>query len=160
MQVVTKRTQNVSCLHQQEKFLAKQLLAEVERRLLRSVSKMTKHESIIIVKNIATRVKSELIKLCSDPVSSVLQQVDKKSITEFSFDAFLTELKTHSPILLNILQQCTTTKVPRSNRTHVIGMCVAILCKLRNPRMCLFHKIVSLILYSGHCSKPVSKIMT
>ena len=39
----------------------------------------------------------------------------------------------------------------------VIGLIVTLLAKHRRPQLSLFQKIiVSLILYSGHCSKKVS----
>ena len=109
-----------------------------------------------VIKNIAATIKSEIVTLCSESVNSILQQDSKNSIMDFSWDNFLNELKAHTPVLFQILQHCTVTKVPRSNKMFVISMCVAMLCKLRNPRMSLIHKIVALILYSGHSSKAVS----
>ena len=109
-----------------------------------------------IIKHIGFAVKSEIVALCSDRVESVLRQVSKESLTEFKWYTFLDEMKIHAPILFHILQQCTTTKVIRANANFVIGMCGAMLCKLRSPKMSLIHRILSLILYSGHCSKAVS----
>ena len=39
----------------------------------------------------------------------------------------------------------------------VIGTCVAILLKHRNPKLSLLQKIISLVLYAGHASKQVHK---
>ena len=108
-----------------------------------------------IIKKVAAIVKSEVATLCSDSANSILQQ---DCITEFTWEDFINELKVHAPIFFQILQQCTTTKIVRSNKSFVTAMCAAILCKLRNPRMSLIHKIISLILYSGHCSKAVSSM--
>lgn len=48
------------------------------------------------------------------------------------------------------------TRKPRSNRTGLVGMCVAMLLKHRFHRMSLVHKIMGLILYAGHSGKQVS----
>ena len=58
-------------------------------------------------------------------------------------------------MLLSILLDATRTRVPRANLHIVIGTCVAILLKHRNPKASLLQKIVSLVLYAGHASKQV-----
>ena len=63
----------------------------------------------------------------------------------------------HAPTLLAILYSCTKTKQPKSNREGVIGMCAALLFKLRYHCMSLVQKLVCTMLYAGHSGKQVSK---
>ena len=50
---------------------------------------------------------------------------------------------------------CTKTRGDRSNRSAVICTVASILLKFRYPEMSLVHKIITCILYTGHCSKQV-----
>ena len=110
-----------------------------------------------IIKRVGKIVMSEVAKMCSNEVNSILKQQSKTKLFSFNWDTVIDELRVHAPTLLEILQSCTNTKVARSNRHCVIAMCASMLCKLRCPTMSLAHKTLSLILYSGHCSKKVGR---
>ena len=65
------------------------------------------------------------------------------------------EMAMRCPLLLRILTAATRTRSERANRTTTIVMCFAVIVKHRNPNVNLLQKIISLILYAGHCSKQV-----
>ena len=94
-------------------------------------------------------------------VPSVLRvctpETTKTSHETFSWDAVVSELKIHCPTLFSLLLRCTATfRAPRKNRMAVIGVVCSILCKNRRQSVCMFQRIVSAVLYSGHASKSVS----
>lgn len=104
---------------------------------------------------IGIRLRNELRKMSSFDVKSCLRSQTMESLQNFSWSCLIEEMDEHSPILLYILQACTKTTTERKNVSCIIGACAAILLKHRNNKMSLFHKVISIILYSGHCSKQV-----
>lgn len=89
--------------------------------------------------------------------NSILRSQSVEDMKSFSWNAVFAELTEHAPTLLLILRACTKTRVERSNVRAVIGACAAMLLKHRYDRMSMFQKLVSVILYAGHCSKLVRK---
>ena len=83
----------------------------------------------------------------------------KDDLKEFQQNRLHAELSLKAPVLLSILLDATKTRVPRPNSHIVIGTCVAILLKHRNPKLSLLQKIISLVLYAGHASKQVHKCL-
>ena len=65
----------------------------------------------------------------------------------------MSELKVYAPTLLSIFHACTGQN--KENSEGVIGMCFAMLLKLRYSRMSLVQKMIFVILLSGHTSKQV-----
>ena len=63
---------------------------------------------------------------------------------------------TSAPVILRLLKSATKIHGIRSNRSGVIGMCIALLLKHRNPKINLIQRMIS---YAGHCSKEVSSIL-
>lgn len=101
-------------------------------------------------------VQSELKAMCSACVSSVLQDRSNEAIKTFQWTSLLSEVRINVPVLYRILLACTKTKKPRSNHLGVLGMCTAMLLRHRSDRMSLVHKIIGLILYTGHSGKQVN----
>ena len=101
----------------------------------------------------------ELSKLCSDSCKSILRS-NKKDVDHllksFEWKMLLSEVKETMPVLLNLLTKCTKTPTERNNSDAVIAVIIAILAKHRRPQASLIQKIISILLYSGHCSKKVS----
>ena len=65
----------------------------------------------------------------------------------------------HAPNLVQILSECTKRKKSGKEQKSVIGVCLSLLCKNHNPKMTLFQRMISLILYAGHSAKKVSSIL-
>ncbi len=109
-----------------------------------------------IIRHVGMLIRKELTSMCSDRAQSVLKSHSTTTLKEFTWSTLMTELSSHAPILVSILKSCTETCTLRQNRNAVIGVCCAVLLKFRYSKMCLFQKIVSLILYAGNVAKQVS----
>ena len=82
--------------------------------------------------------------MCSTETNSVLKQHLPKNLSEFTWDMLVEEAEVHAPVLLAVVNACTKTKTPRSNRLGIIEMCIAILLKYRYDKMCLVQKFYRL----------------
>lgn len=111
-----------------------------------------------MVQRMGMLVRRELVSMCSDKVGSVLRSQSRADLQAFTWDKLVSELATTAPTLLSLLQACTYTRRLRDNRNAVIGMCCAILLKLRFSKMCVVQKMVSLVLYAGNSGKQVCNV--
>ena len=113
-----------------------------------------------IVKTIGQELQKEVAAICSDDFNSVTRQKPQSVIENFSHvkQSLLKEMMTRAPTLMTLLKQCLKTKKPRKNTDAVMTMIVPLMCKHRRPSACQFQRMISLILYAGHCSKQVSGI--
>ena len=114
----------------------------------------TRHSIILSLQKL---IQTELKKLSSMQSSLLDQSPD--TLKSFTWNAIYDELKKNAPIFLSFLMAATQTKTPRSNRIAVMCVCASVILKYRFKRINLFQKIVSLVLYAGHCSKQVSLII-
>ena len=105
------------------------------------------------------QLRNELGVLCSEAANSTLRSQSADALTAFTWGKVIDELAARAPTLLSLLEMCTYTRKPRRNRMAVIGMCTALLLKLRFHKMCLVQKIISLLLYAGHAGKQVPLIL-
>lgn len=108
-----------------------------------------------ILKMVSKITHAEMRELCSTRAQSVLLSCDTEALKMFTWQTIKSELVTHTPVLLSLLQSTGASKQKRSNFDAVVSLCVSILARNRNPRMCLAAKVLSLILYVGHRSKDV-----
>lgn len=108
-----------------------------------------------ILKRIGQLVHAEVRTMCSDRVKSVLQSNKCDDLKNFRWSRVMDEMKVHAPVLLSILVSCTKTKHPRSNQIATVCFVASVLFKFRYARMNVFQKVLSLILYAGHCGKQV-----
>ena len=110
-----------------------------------------------MLRNVLRIVQAEVKVLCSDRTNSVLLSKSKEDLCSFSHEKVYNELVPCAPTLLEILKACTGhCKASEPNCKQVICLCAVILAKQRRPSMSLMHRIISVILYAGHCSKQVS----
>lgn len=110
-----------------------------------------------LIKCIGKTLQNEIANLCSNKHSSILKDKSKQAMESFSWDKLVAEMEINAPMLLSLLNKCTETpRTSRPNRQAIIGTICGILCKNRNHSACLFQRIVSILLYSGHSSKSVS----
>ena len=103
--------------------------------------------------SIGRMIRTELKKVSS--IQSVLCSQSNDDLKNFKWDDIYNELKHKAPVFLGVLLSATKTRCARKNQVAVICMCAAILLKYRFKRLSLVQKIVSLVLYGGHCSKKV-----
>ena len=105
-----------------------------------------------IARTMETLLREELAHLCA---TKVLQGNPHSKLALFTWDVLLSNMEQHAPTLLELLKVCTRKRGYQYGSKAVIGLCTAILCKHRQRTMSLVQKILSLVLYAGHCSKKV-----
>lgn len=100
-------------------------------------------------------LREELLQMCSDRAQSFLQGKPHSKLASFTWHAVLDDIEQHAPTLLQLLKTCARKTNELDKTNAVIGLCTALLCKHHQPTMSLVQKLISLILYTGHCSKKV-----
>ena len=108
-----------------------------------------------ILTNMSKVCKNEIRQLCSE--SSLLRS-KKEDLCSFSWSDVGEELNKRAPCISSLLQSCIPASSP-FNKQAIASTCIAILVKARRQSACLLQKIVSLILYAGHTSKQVSRLI-
>ena len=108
-----------------------------------------------VVNIFCSLIHKEVKSIASTRVKSTLLYQSKQSICDFDWKKVEREMATHCPLLLRVLAAATKTRSERVNRTMTIIMCFAMIVKHQNPNVNLLQKIITLILYAGHCSKQV-----
>ena len=84
---------------------------------------------------------------------SLLRAKDNESMLKFKFGTVTSELRNQVPTLLTLLQSCMKTRPPRANYQLIIVMIVAMICKHRDSKCLLVHRILSVAMYAGHSAK-------
>ena len=141
----------------------RKLCKQLARRQHKGTAKQCLSHNLIrqnVVKEMGKIVQKEIALLCSDKVTSVLQDRSGTELLEFSWERIHRELEEYTPNLLTLLKWCTKTRTTRNDRPRVavICLCISMLCKFRNSRMSLTQKVLSLLLYAGHASKQVEML--
>lgn len=110
-------------------------------------------------------LSKEMRSVCSVKASSVLCNRDVKSVQNFDVHLIVTEMEKHAPTIITFLRSCissqTVVKATRKrssviDKDQIVGVCSAILLRGISQRMNQFQRVVSTILYCGHCCKTVS----
>ena len=109
----------------------------------------------LVLRHFLVTLRKEVATLCSDGVSSVMLGSSPEEMCEFNASEFIAEARTHAPTLLSIVETLTKSRSATSNRSGITAMILAMLCKCKRPRMSLMQKILSVLLYFGHCTKKV-----
>ena len=104
-----------------------------------------------ILKALHITLRREICAVCSNEADSLL----KSQSPGFKWHQLEAELSTHAPTLKSLLHACFSTTVARQNEIYLVSFCAEMMFKQRRLSMSLLHKILSVILYSGHCSKQV-----
>lgn len=110
-----------------------------------------------LLKMVGIELAKEVKCMSSESANSILQSQNPDDLRQFSWEMLLNELSKFAPVLRQLLDLATNTRVRRSNTDAVIGMCAAILINHRNPKMNLVQRSNALVLYAGHSSKQVIK---
>ncbi|XP_064384807.1 uncharacterized protein LOC135333715 isoform X2 [Halichondria panicea] len=108
-----------------------------------------------LLKMVGIELAKEVKCMSSESANSILQSQNPDDLRQFSWEMLLNELSMFAPVLRQLLDLATNTRVRRSNTDAVIGMCAAILINHRNPKMNLVQRSNALVLYAGHSSKQV-----
>ena len=85
----------------------------------------------------------------------MLRYTEPNNLAAFEWKAFELELKRNAPFIYEVLEALTTTPKGHKNQTSIICICAAIMLKHQHSNMSLINKLISCILFCGHCSKEV-----
>ena len=112
-----------------------------------------------VIAAIGHQIKAEVWALCANNMDSVQRNKDAKTLKTFSWDPIVIEAKQYAPTLFELLRVSTQTNkktVRLQDRNNaLIGLCISVICKHRNPSKALFQRVVSLVLYAWHSGKKV-----
>ena len=108
-----------------------------------------------VLKEIQKIVCNEIKAICSDKHKSIFREKSQDVLEHFSWDPLWSELSTKAPVLLSIMKGCTPKKADTEHIKPIICTCAAVLMKFRNPKLCHFQGVISLLLHAGHASKQV-----
>ena len=88
-----------------------------------------------VIKRIGKMCFQEIKHLWSDNYDSILRTTSDVAMTHFSWESIWIEISTKAPTLVSILKSCLPVKT-KLNRKPVLCLCVSMLLKLRNRKMC------------------------
>ena len=111
----------------------------------------------LIIRRVILLLRREIATLCSDRVGSVMLGLSPKEMCEFDMHKFIEEAKEHAPTLISIIESLTKSRITTVNQPAIMTMILASLCRCKRPKMSLLHKIISIIMYFGHCTKKVMR---
>ena len=108
-----------------------------------------------ILSKIGCAIGQEVVSLCSDKLSSLLCKADKEDLMSFKWDELVQEATQYAPCLVKILTVAFQVMNKKKSSVQPIGLIVSLLCTFRRRTINRVQKIISIILYAGHCSKQV-----
>lgn len=108
-----------------------------------------------VLKEVQKVVGNEIKAICSDKHKSIFRDKSQDLLEHFSWEPLWLELSCKAPVLLSLMKGCTPKKADPERIKPIICTCAAILMKFRNPKLCHFQAVISLLLHAGHASKQV-----
>ena len=108
-----------------------------------------------VIKCVGRLLNRELQTLCANKTPSMMQETSAIALEQFCWELVWEEITKKAPILVSLLQLSLPQK-SKLDKKPVICMCVAMLAKFRNPKMCHVQAAISLILHAGHAGTQVS----
>ena len=105
------------------------------------------------VTEICKEVKKEVITIASRKYGDSLLRLGQMKLSQFSWKPIVKELQHDAPVLFSILSTvlCKNGKMKLAD----IGFTASVLLKNYCTHLALPQAVISVILYSGHCSKQV-----
>lgn len=110
-----------------------------------------------VVKILCKIITNECKKLTSR--SSSLKYVSAQNLKDFKWEMMEKEIVTVAPTLFAMLKSALIVSSSRPPDTRKVCMTAALLLKGRNKNASVIQSMISVLLYSGHCSKMVSVCM-
>ena len=114
-----------------------------------------------VVIDLIKLMKDELRQLSSDRYHSLLREKSQTAMEYFSWSSVWSEVSVHAPVFVALLLEVTSklSSNPEQANASYVCVCVALLLKLRNPKMHPVQAMISLLMHIGHSSKQVTIII-
>lgn len=109
------------------------------------------HKRNHLLKCFGRLLQHEVRSLCSDNTKSILISHATEDMIGFNWSRVIDDAEQVAPTLLYLVRQCMPTL--KENNDSLVGLIIAILVKQRRPSASIFQRMLSLLLYSGHCTK-------
>ena len=107
-----------------------------------------------VLKQVGRMCFREIKSLCSDNYCAMLRNTSDVSLTHFSWESIWVEVSNKAPTLISILTNCLPVET-KPDKKPIICVCAALICKLRNQKMCHMQSAISLLLHAGHAGSQV-----
>ena len=121
--------------------------------LVNQVMKDPRYLTLLLTK-VGMLIKQEISTLCSDNVYSVFSNIE--SLSSFSWEKVMQEAEKYAPSFLKILLTALWKEKESNCVHHIAGLVLSIFCCFRRRSRNTVQRIISIILYAGHCSKQVN----
>lgn len=111
-----------------------------------------------LLDRVGALLKKEVQCLCSEKVSQLLTNLPK--LSEFSWINYLEVIKSHAPFIVNLLLMILSGKKKKNEDVNrITGLIISIITCFKRNSLNIVQKIVSILLYAGHCSKEVMNLL-
>jgi len=107
---------------------------------------------------LAKKICNELQWICSDNASSILKNKGDNALLKFDWQQIFDEAKQHTPIFFDLLLNLFGMH-NKQQAIIAIGTIFSIVCHMKRDTMNQYQRLISVILYAGHCSKQVCAIL-
>ena len=108
------------------------------------------------LQQLCNSMRREVHKICSRKHGdSILRSISSASVTHFSWQSILQEIKSRAPTLYFLIKSIIS-KQEKQLPQFTVGIIAGVLLKHRNKHLCLPQALISVVMYAGHCSKEVS----
>ena len=103
------------------------------------------------LKAVGRTIQAEIAFTCSDKANSILKG-DKEHILNFSWANVFTDLKSHMPSLVKLLQFINP---KAANNEALISVWIGMMVKCRNDKLSLIQRVFAVFLYGNGVHKEV-----
>jgi hypothetical protein len=109
-----------------------------------------------LLRRVGQSIGKEVVSLCSDKVASSFGKSKVSDLMCIDWGKMIEEVKVHAPCWSSMILSCFRTLNKNKRSDPLVLMIVSLLCNFRKRSMNVIQKVISIILYAGHCSKKVS----
>lgn len=138
---------------------SRRIIKAAARRNFKSVADNSYKHGLIqpyLNKALLVRLKNELQCCQSSVTNSSLLHSQPSDLASFSFSKLEMELQKQAPTFYKFLHYLTSIQKKRPiQQSTIICICSSIILRYRRPDMSAIQKLISCILFAGHCSKEV-----
>ena len=116
-----------------------------------------------VITNIRKSVARECARLCKHAKgssNSTLKGSSSEKLKTLDTKNVAKRLKKSAPIIYSVLKStCTRPRTKSRSKRNMLTMAAALLLKSRNKQMCSMQSVISVLLYAGHASKKVFRLL-
>ena len=112
-----------------------------------------------VVMGVGKLMYEEIKSLCADSYHSIMRDTSAVALEGFNWESLWTEMLQKTPTVVSVLSSTMPDKT-KVDKKPVICMCIAMIAKWRNTKMCHVQAAISLLLHAGHSGTQVHLLHT